>query len=203
MRATSEFRRADLPRAFKKRRRLVPASSCYKWQRVTTKTFAGVYDVWNSGGKSAITNFAIVTTDAAPSLVQSHDRMPVVLEENQFEDWMRGPGCHPQIGNCGAPSIFRPGRFLKLVAQVSLCNRRYWWRDGCQVCLGRHIAPLGLAHRILTERPLVVLQMHDRAKCLFALILIGIAHVPIETGAIDPAGKAATRRGDWSSHGAV
>jgi hypothetical protein len=41
------------------------------------------------GGK-AITSFAIVTTDAAPSLAQYHNRMPVVLDDSQFDDWMRG-----------------------------------------------------------------------------------------------------------------
>jgi putative SOS response-associated peptidase YedK len=39
----------------------------------------------------AITSFSIVTTDAAPSTQQYHDRMLLVLEESQFEDWMRGP----------------------------------------------------------------------------------------------------------------
>ena len=53
--------------------------------------FAGVYDVWKGDGGMAITSFAIVTTDAAPSTRQYHDRMPLVLEESQFEDWMRGP----------------------------------------------------------------------------------------------------------------
>ena len=51
--------------------------------------FAGVYDVWNADGKSRITSFAIVTTDAAPSTAD--DRMRLVLGESQFEDWMRGP----------------------------------------------------------------------------------------------------------------
>jgi putative SOS response-associated peptidase YedK len=41
-------------------------------------------------GKSGITSFAIVTTDAAPSTAQYHDRMPVVLDDSQFDDWMRG-----------------------------------------------------------------------------------------------------------------
>jgi putative SOS response-associated peptidase YedK len=53
--------------------------------------FAGVYDVWNADGKSEITSFSIVTTNAAPSTAKYHDRMPLVLEEAQFEDWMRAP----------------------------------------------------------------------------------------------------------------
>jgi putative SOS response-associated peptidase YedK len=90
---------------FKKRRCLVPASGWYEWQKVTPKAkrpfhfqpmakpfaFAGVYDIWRADGKSAITSFSIVTTSAAPSTAQYHDRMPVVLEDGQFEDWMRGP----------------------------------------------------------------------------------------------------------------
>jgi putative SOS response-associated peptidase YedK len=40
--------------------------------------------------RRAITSFAIVTTDAAPSVAQYHNRMPVVLEDSQFDEWMRG-----------------------------------------------------------------------------------------------------------------
>ena len=46
--------------------------------------------MWKGGGKT-ITSFSIVTTAAAPSCEAYHDRMPFVLDENQFEDWMRGP----------------------------------------------------------------------------------------------------------------
>jgi putative SOS response-associated peptidase YedK len=46
---------------------------------------------WSGDGKAAITSFSIVTTDAALSTVKVHDRMPLVLEEGQFDDGMRGP----------------------------------------------------------------------------------------------------------------
>ena len=90
---------------FKKRRCLVPATGWYEWQKVTAKTkkpfhfcaesepfaFGGVYDEWSADGKSKIISFSIVTTDAARGTAQYHDRMPLILEENQFDDWMRGP----------------------------------------------------------------------------------------------------------------
>ncbi len=90
---------------FKKRRCLVPATGWYEWQKTGAKTkqpfhfqpkaspfaFAGVYDVWNADGKSNIVSFSIVVTDAAPSCAPYHDRMPVILEDSQFDDWMRGP----------------------------------------------------------------------------------------------------------------
>jgi putative SOS response-associated peptidase YedK len=90
---------------FKKRRCLVVASGWYEWQKLTPKSkrpihfqpkatpfaFAGVWDTWSADGKAGITSFSIVTTDAAPSTAKVHDRMPVILEESQFDDWMRGP----------------------------------------------------------------------------------------------------------------
>lgn len=90
---------------FKKRRCLVPATGWYEWMKTGPKTrqpfhfqpaarpfaFAGVYDIWKGDGGKAVTSFAIVTTDAAPATARYHDRMPVVLDESQFEDWMRGP----------------------------------------------------------------------------------------------------------------
>ena len=89
---------------FKTRRCLVPASGWYEWQKISAKAkrpfhfkpkpepfaFAGVYDIWKGDGGSAITSFAIVTTEAAPSTAQYHDRMPVVLEDSQFDEWLRG-----------------------------------------------------------------------------------------------------------------
>ena len=89
---------------FKQRRCLVSATGWYEWQKLDAKrkrpihmraeatplALAGVYDVWKGDGGRAITSFAIVTTPAAPSVMQYHDRMPLVLEESQFDDWMRG-----------------------------------------------------------------------------------------------------------------
>jgi len=88
---------------FAKRRCLVSASGWYEWQKISAKAkrpyhfrpkaepfaLVGVYDVWKGDGERAITSFAIVTTDAAPSVAQYHNRMPVVLEDSQFDDWMR------------------------------------------------------------------------------------------------------------------
>ena len=82
----------------------MPATGWYEWQKIDAKKkrpihiwpkasrspSAGVYDVWKGDGGKAITSFAIVTTDAAPSVAQYHDRMPVVLDDSQFDDWMRG-----------------------------------------------------------------------------------------------------------------
>ena len=64
-----------------------PIHMCAK---ATPFALAGVYDMWKGDGGKAITSFAIVTTDAAPSVAQYHNRMPVVLDDLQFDEWMRG-----------------------------------------------------------------------------------------------------------------
>lgn len=90
--------------SFEKRRCLVPATGWYEWQDVGAKrkrpihmrpttspwAFAGVWDVWKGDGGPGVTSFAIVTTDAAPSLRQYHNRMPVILEARHFDQWMLG-----------------------------------------------------------------------------------------------------------------
>ena len=82
----------------------MPTTGWYEWQKIDAKTkqpyhfrpaatpfaFGGVYDVWK-GGDKVITSFSIVTTAAAPSTSAYHDRMPLALEDGQFDDWMRGP----------------------------------------------------------------------------------------------------------------
>jgi putative SOS response-associated peptidase YedK len=90
--------------AFKTRRCLVPTTGWYELQKIDQKAkrpyhfrptaepfaFGGIYDVWKGGGK-VITSFSIVTTAAAPDILQYHDRLPLVLDEGQFENWMRQP----------------------------------------------------------------------------------------------------------------
>ena len=89
---------------FKTRRCLVPATGWYEWQdmgkgkkkkpihmqpKSAPFAFAGVWDVWKGDGGAGLTSFSIVTTNAAPSVNAYHNRMPVVLDDSQFDDWMR------------------------------------------------------------------------------------------------------------------
>ena len=89
---------------FEKRRCLVPATGWYEWQDVGEKekrpmhlrpmttpfAFAGVWGVWQDDGGRSMTGFSIVTTTAALSVSQYHSRMPVLLDDHQFDEWMRG-----------------------------------------------------------------------------------------------------------------
>lgn len=94
--------------AFKYRRCLVPASGFYEWQARgkgpkqpflagpgeirpgddSLIAFAGLWETWLGADGSEIDTAAIVTTDANDLLRPIHDRMPVVLEQQDFAAWL-------------------------------------------------------------------------------------------------------------------
>lgn len=77
-----------------KSRAIIPAKHFYEWNSHKEKnTFsrpdnkvlylAGFYDKFNGTDR-----FVILTTSANESMIQTHDRMPLVLEDYQLEDWI-------------------------------------------------------------------------------------------------------------------
>jgi putative SOS response-associated peptidase YedK len=93
--------------AFKRRRCLIPVSGYYEWQDTPegkqphyfsrqdgqVMTIAGLYDTWvYKGSDDAIKSCAMVITAPNDIVAEVHDRMPVVLEEKDFETWLTGNG---------------------------------------------------------------------------------------------------------------
>ena len=89
--------------AFANRRCLVPADGFYEWRRIgrsrdayriclaggTPFAFAGLWETRRDDAALADT-FAIVTTDAAPSIEHIHHRMPVILDHRACAVWLEG-----------------------------------------------------------------------------------------------------------------
>ncbi|MCG9890857.1 MAG: SOS response-associated peptidase [Thermosynechococcaceae cyanobacterium MS004] len=84
--------------AFKYRRCLIPADGFYEWQKVkggskqpfhftltgnSIFAFAGLWESWND-----FETFTILTTTANALLATIHDRMPVVLEPENYALWL-------------------------------------------------------------------------------------------------------------------
>jgi len=88
--------------AFARRRCLVPADGWYEWRvngsglkqpyfmtRPGQVAFGGVWSRWGSGDQSRIT-FSIITMPAAGQFSFVHHRMPLLLDESLWADWLAG-----------------------------------------------------------------------------------------------------------------
>jgi putative SOS response-associated peptidase YedK len=108
---------ADKPayeRAFRRHRCLVPAEGFYEWQRRGSgkqpmfihrrdgepMAFAGLWAAWRDENDSEadwLRSCVIVTTNANDTVAPLHDRMPVVLEERDWDHWL-----DPEAGDVDA-----------------------------------------------------------------------------------------------------
>jgi putative SOS response-associated peptidase YedK len=87
--------------AFKRRRCLVLADGFYEWQRQGRKkqpfyfcmrdrqpfAFAGLWEHWESAN-GELESCTILTTDANDVLRPVHDRMPVILDPDNYDLWL-------------------------------------------------------------------------------------------------------------------
>lgn len=97
--------------AMRHRRVLVPASGFFEWKRQEgrksqaywirpraggTVAFAGLLETYAEPGGSEIDTAAILTTSANPATRHIHDRMPVIIQPDDFSRWLDcvsyGPG---------------------------------------------------------------------------------------------------------------
>ena len=88
--------------AFRYRRCIVPASGFFEWQTTPTGKqpyaivptdlpcfgFAGLWEHWTSPDGSVVESVAVVTTGANELMAPIHDRMPVILAQEDYERWM-------------------------------------------------------------------------------------------------------------------
>lgn len=123
---------ADKPayeRAFRRHRCLVPAEGFYEWQRRGSRkqpmfihrrdgepmAFAGLWAAWrdpNDADGEWLRSCTIVTTGANDTVAPLHDRMPVVLEERDWDRWL-----DPDAGNVdGLARLLQPASDDLLVA---------------------------------------------------------------------------------------
>lgn len=88
--------------AFKRRRCLLIADGFYEWQRSPQGKqpyyfrledhqpfgFAGLWEHWENGAGDVIESCTILTTEANDLLRPVHDRMPVILERQDYDLWL-------------------------------------------------------------------------------------------------------------------
>lgn len=85
-----------------KRRCLVPASGFYEWEaRPDGKqpyyfvspegellAFAGLWEQWRQPDGQTLATYSVITTAPNDFMRRFHDRMPVVLEETDYHEWL-------------------------------------------------------------------------------------------------------------------
>jgi putative SOS response-associated peptidase YedK len=86
------------------RRCLVPASGFYDWKKDGKRkipyyihlketplfAIAGLYDIWYDAGNVAHPTYTIITTDANELVAPLHNRMPVILKQEDENRWLSG-----------------------------------------------------------------------------------------------------------------
>lgn len=93
--------------AFAHRRCLIPADGFYEWQKAGRGkqphyirradggmfAFAGLWERWSDEASRPIQTFTIITTQPNTLLEPIHNRMPVILPEARYDQWL-DPGNH-------------------------------------------------------------------------------------------------------------
>lgn len=88
--------------AYRFRRCLVPADGFYEWEKAGSKkqpwffkvqserpfAFAGIWEKRREKDESIRNTFAIITTEAVAPVSKIHNRMPVILDKNVYENWL-------------------------------------------------------------------------------------------------------------------
>ena len=87
--------------AYKKRRCLIPTDGFYEWKPATPRkqpyfihrrdsrpfALAGLWERWEMG-EEPIETCTIIVTGANKLIATLHDRMPVIVESNDYEQWL-------------------------------------------------------------------------------------------------------------------
>lgn len=89
--------------SFAQRRCLIPASGYYEWQGSKGRkqpylikvkdagvfSFAGLWSYWDQEG---MTSCAIITTPAGAGIKAIHDRMPAIIDPENYDSWLEKGG---------------------------------------------------------------------------------------------------------------
>lgn len=132
-RAETLEERPSFSESFQRRRCLIPADGFFEWARrgrskqpyyfkmkdESPFAFAGIWDKWQRDGVS-ITSCAIITTTPNELLATIHDRMPVILNTEAHEKWLRSDAGPEELKELLVPF---PGSEMKSFPVSSRVNR--------------------------------------------------------------------------------
>lgn len=119
-RSETVFEKSSFKEAYKQRRCLIPLNGYFEWEKDAQKkkskahfivsasgdyfVFAGIYESWydNSLNETILT-CALLTTEPNEKISNLHDRMPVVLEADQWDLWLDDRSSYAELNRLFAP----------------------------------------------------------------------------------------------------
>lgn len=132
------FEKASFSESILHRRCLIPANSFFEWQVYDKKQrqpyviqptgmplfgFAGVWDSWSSHTGETVYSTAIITTAASPSIEPLHHRMPVILQKEDYEQWLNPLSSRADLQQLLASPVMDFGSLPVSSLVNSLANR--------------------------------------------------------------------------------
>lgn len=112
-RSETAAEKASFKASFRRRRCLILSDGFFEWSKSTSgkgKTpyyitmkdqspfgFAGLWEIWNSPEGDALRTACILTTSPNELVKPIHDRMPVILPPESFQDWLTEGEVQPAI----------------------------------------------------------------------------------------------------------
>lgn len=135
-RSETAIEKASFKTAMRHRRALIPVSGFYEWKKLPGNrrqpywlrprkgglvALAGLMETWSEPGGSEIDTAAILTTGASADIMHIHDRMPVVIQQEDFARWL---DCRTQEPRDVA-DLMRPAQpdFLEQIPVSELVNK--------------------------------------------------------------------------------
>jgi putative SOS response-associated peptidase YedK len=92
--------------AFRRRRCLIPASGFYEWQATgkarqpyyfsaadgTPLALGGLWESWRAPDGDILRTACVITSGPNAVMAPVHERMPVIVPRERWQDWLAGPG---------------------------------------------------------------------------------------------------------------
>jgi len=119
-RSESVFEKSSFKEAYKQRRCLIPLNGYFEWKKdahtkkskahfiVSTTgnyfVFAGIYESWYDNAlNQSILTCALLTTEPNTSIEALHDRMPVILQEHNWNLWLDNRSSFSELNRLFVP----------------------------------------------------------------------------------------------------
>ncbi len=142
-RSETVYEKSSFKEAYKQRRCLIPLNGYFEWKKdalskkskphfIVSMTenyfvFAGIYESWydNALGKPILT-CALLTTEPNEKISALHDRMPVILESDEWKLWLDNKSSYGELNRLFIPlssdkiTYFRVSEYVNSVKNDSI-----------------------------------------------------------------------------------